>query len=39
MFLLALMNAEKLARLDLEPSPFVAPKKQTYLVTLFGLFG
>jgi len=40
MFLLALMYAQKpyqwLTRLDLEPSPFVSPKKRTHLVTLFG---
>jgi len=40
MFLLALMYGPKpyqwLTRLDLEPSPFVSPKKRTYLVTLFG---
>jgi len=40
MFLLALMYAQRpyqwLTRLDLEPSPFAATKKRTYIVTLFG---
>jgi hypothetical protein len=39
-FLLALMYAQKpyqwITRLDLEPSLFVAPKRRTYLFTLFG---
>ena len=40
MFLLALMYAQRpyqwLTRLDLEPSPLVAPKKRSHLVTLLG---